>query len=330
MADQTVSQLFPSAPDATDINFNASVQTNSKYQPLNYLLGRVYLPPWVLAKPMKSYIYGDQVQIPAGGSQRLDITLEADAYFLVEQILVTSNQDFSSNDAQNTDIQLSDNTLGQPWSNLPVPLRDLAGFGANSKKLDIGNLLRPSSTLSVNLLNRSSDTQIYYVAVAGRKIYSMSEMETAFLVRRQWYQYVMNVNAISASILGSQFTFQTYMDSDFLLKRLSSYEYLQNAFDAPTDLTVNFRDTTNDRYFFNQKINARLVLGSMYTRIGTTSSNDDLFSYSDTFTFRYPLFIRRNAVILGDWDNETAHGISAFRVVFEGVRVYSNDPILPS
>lgn len=323
--------FLPNAPSQTDVNFNRAVATNPMYQPKDYLLGRVMLPPWALAKPMRSFVYGDNVTIAAGGSQRLDIALDADSYFLVEQITVTTSEDFTTNNGQLTDIQLSDTTFGQPWSSVPIPLRDLAGFGANTKKLITPNLLRPSSTLSVNLLNRSADQLIYYVCIAGRKIYNIADEEAAFLVRRQWYQYVTTLQTLQASNSGvstQTITFQTYMDSDFLLKRISSYEMLDQVFTNVTDIICNFRDTTNDIYLFNQQLDVRLIMGSMYTRIDTIAgTGQKLYTYSEAFPLRKPLFIRRNAVVEGSFTNVGTNVLAGpVRIVMEGTRIYSPTP----
>lgn len=318
----------PSAPNQTDKTFAKTLQDATSYNPRDYLLGIKKLPPWIFAAPHQHipYSYGDTITISAGTSAPLDITIEADSYFLVETIQVVSDQGLTDPSVESdTLIQISDSSYNQPWSNRPVPLRDAAGFGGNPRELAYPNLLRPTSTVSINITNNSAVQQIYYVTYSGRKIYNTTEAEAVFLMRRQCYQYAIQVPLLTASQLGVKVPLQILGQSDFLIKRIYSYQGLHGASQAPTAVNWQIRDTTNDRYFFAQKINLRTVVGALITDSSPGPSSTTYYTYAKGFYYRHPLYVRRNAILEAEFDNLTSTAMPAtFIVTFEGARLYDD------
>lgn len=319
----------PSAADQTDVTFGDTLASSPAYQPKDYLTGRKMLPSWIYQAPHihVPYSYGDVITINAGSADNLPITIEADAYFLVESVQIVSSLGLTTNSDEGlTLVQFSDSSYNQPWSNIAVPLRDAAGFGANQKQLAYPNLLRPTSTILATLQNNASSAQTYYVTYSGRKIYGMTEPEAVFLARRQFYQYAISVPTITASQLGVKVPLQIFGQSDFLLKKIFSYQLIEGCATANsgagTDILWQLRDTTNDRYLFNQKVNMRLMVGAQLARVGPVGANA-VYSYGQGFWFRKPLYIRRNAILEAEFDNQTANAMpSAFIVTFDGARIY--------
>jgi len=327
MADPT-NPFLPTAPSQTDITA-AQVATQQLGDAVDYFLGRIRLPKWVYQKPHRSFVYGDNKTLNTMVSDRLDITMDADSYFLVEGINVQSSQALTSFNDLLTDIQVVDSTYGQPWSNAPVPIRDIAGYGGNPKYLPYPVIVRPSATLSFLLTNNASVTQTYYCSFLGRKIYNMNETEASYLSQRGFYQYVMPVPQIASGIRGVIVDMQVLGGQDFLLRNIVGSEMLEAMASAGTnvgtDVIGQLRDTTNDYYFFNQKIYLRLWIGGQLTRIVNQTVGGNLFksySFSKPFNLRKPVYMRANAILEGEFDNVGAQTLTAARITFEGARIY--------
>lgn len=323
--------FYPTAPQKTDVTNVEQVQAgkNPLYQPKDYLAGRIVLPPWFYSKPTRFFTYGDSLSVTNNTSGRLDVTLDADSYFLVEAVNIVTNLSLTQLCNYASDIQIVDSTYGQAWSNAPVPLKDISGVGSKPKKLHYPNLLRPSATLSFMITNNWSSTQTYYCSFVGRRVYNMTEQEAAFLSQRSFYQYVMSIPAISAGVLGTKTTIQLLGNQDFILKKIFSSELLENQADANsdagTDVTGQIRDATNDYYLFNKKLHTRLWTGSMQTRVSTQKPAADTYqnySFSDGFALPKALYLRANAILEGDWDNVGSNNLAASRVTFEGFKIY--------
>ncbi len=322
------SPFLPSQADQTDVTQNQTVNS-SQVLSKDYLLGRQMLPPWLFQAPHvhSDYSYGDQVTVVAGASAPLDVPIEADAYFLVETIQIVSSRGLISNDEALTLIQISDSSYNQPWSNVPMALRDAAGFGGNPKRLAYPNLLRPTSVISINITNQAANDQTYYVTYSGRKIYNMTEAEAVYLMRRQNYSYVMQVPLITGSLKNTRVPLQIFGGSDFLLKRMYSYQGINGMGsannNAGTELIWQIRDTTNDRYFFNKKIAMRAIVGAELSRQSTLAGPIYVYTYGDGFEYRRPLYIRRNAILEAEIDNDSANAMpAAFLIALEGARIY--------
>lgn len=320
--------LFPSAPNKTDITAAAVVSKQLGDDPAQYFTGRVRLPSWVFKKPHRAFVYGDSIQIASNTSGRLDINLDADSYFIVDGIVIQSSQQLTSFDDLLTTVQIIDSTYGQPWSNAPVPIRDIAGTGANVKILPYPSIARPTATLSFLLANNATQTQTYYCAFIGRKVYNMSDAEASYLSQRGFYQYVMSVPAISSGVSGQVVNMQVLGSQDFLLKNICGSQMLEAmsaaGSNAGTNVIGQLRDTTNDYYFFNQKLYLRLWLGGQVTRLVNQTVGGQLYktySYSKPFSLGKPVYMRANAILEGNFDN-SGNDLSAAAITFEGARIF--------
>ncbi len=293
----------------------------------DYVLGLNRLPPSIMSKPQKTYVYGGDIAVANGSSARLDIPLDADSDFLVEGIEVLSSLQTALGDA--ITIQISDTTYSQPWSNVAVPMRDLAGLGSLSHELKYPNMMAPTGTLSLNITNSSGTNCQVYVALHGRKFYNVTPAERAFLKQRMWYQYVMQVPSLADSSTGNQVNMQIFNESDFLLYRMTSWQawkyIMADTIGAVSgEIKCNFRDTSSDRNFFNQNLALRLVVGSTWAL--NIQGGAYVPQSGDLTRFVKPLFIRRNGLIQGTFDNLSTNGAAgtgAFSVIFEGARVFT-------
>lgn len=306
------------------------MQVINGYSPNDYLLGRCKLPPSVAAKRQKSYAYAGDVTVNNNTSARLDIALDADSFFLVEGIEMLSSLQTNAEDTLT--VQVSDTTYSQTWSNVAVNLRDLAGKGAYTHPLKFPNMLVPSGTLSLSITNSSGSNAQVYAVVHGRKFYDLTDAEMNFLKRRMWYQYVMQVTSLAAQTPGTIINMQIFNESDFLLKYLVSWgawKYIVGATAGTIgsvtspEIKCNFRDTSADRNFFSQNACLRLVVGA-YTNIWQASATAFVpgAGWEGQFEFFKPMFIRRNAMIQGTFDNFSNGSTGAFLVVFEGARIF--------
>lgn len=297
------------------------------YTDADYLLGRARLPPAIMSKPQKTYVYGGDIAVANGTSARLDIPLDADSDFLVEGIEILSSLQTAAADA--VTIQISDTTYSQPWSNVAVPMRDLSGVGALTHEIKYPNMMAPTGTISLNITNSSGSNCQIYAALHGRKFYGITPAERAFLKQRMWYQYVMQVPSLADSSTGNQVNMQIFNESDFILYQMTSWQawkyIMADTIGAVSgEIKCNFRDTSSDRNFYNQNLALRLVVGS-YWALNIQGGAYVPYSGSQ-FRFVKPLFIRRNGMIQGTFDNLSTNGGSgtgAFAVIFEGARIFT-------
>jgi hypothetical protein len=294
------------------------------YTPQDYLVGNCRIPPDVAVLPMKSYVYGGDLSITNATSGRLDLQTDADAHFLVEGIEILSSLQTQAGDSAL--VQITDTTYSQPWSNVPVPMRDIAGYGAITHELAYPNIIAPTGTISLTITNNGGATQQFYVALHGRKIYNMTDAQRQFMMQRMFYQYAMSVPQILAGVTGTTVSMQLYNESDFILSRMISYQMWQAIMAATigtvsAEMTCNFRDTSSDRNFYSKLIALRLVVGSYFAPI--TNAGQYVPWSASQFRWIKPMFIRRNGLIEGTFNNNANSTIAASIICFEGARVWS-------
>jgi hypothetical protein len=247
-------------------------------------------------------------KVTNGQSVNLQIQIEDGSYFLVEQIHIISGLKTVSMDKAL--VQITDTTTSRAWSDQAVPLRDLAGKGDAPKYLSDPNLLRPTSTLNVQITNNTGSDAAFYVGLIGRKIYGLTEDQANIMLRRLWFQYVMNLpNGIGASAVDTQAQIKIYNESDFIWKKLLAQQFF-TAWAAASggslsdELMVMLRDTSSERNFMNQKVPVRNIAGQY---AGAVTSVAKRWSNS-----------RR-----GFFDNKSTTAVStALNLVFEGIRVF--------
>ncbi len=295
------------------------------YAPQDYLVGKVKLPPDVAILPQKDYVYGGDLSILNGGTGRLDIALDADSHFLVEGIEIIGSLQTQAGDLGT--VQITDTTYSQTWSNVAVPIRDIAGDGSMVHELKFPNMMAPTGTISLNILNSSGSTQQYFVALHGRKFYNLTDAQRAFLKQRMWYQYVMQVPTLAGGSVGTQVNLQLYNESDFILYQMISVQawtaiMAATAGTVSAEIKCNFRDLSSDRNFYNNQLALRAVVGS-YWALNLTGGVYVPRSEGQ-FRFIKPMFIRRNGQIQGTFDNQATGATGAFSVVLEGARVWSS------
>ncbi len=225
-------------------------------------------------------------------------------------------------------VQVTDTTYSQPWSNVAVPIRDIAGMGSITHELKYPNMMAPTGTVSLNFTNNSGTNTQVYVALSGRKFYGLTPDERAFLKRRMWYQYVMQVPSLVASSSGTQVNLQLFNESDFLLSDMLSVQgwaaiMAGSGGAVSNEIKCNFRDTSADRNFFSQNLAFRLVVGS-YFALQVSGGTYVPFTSNQNGQQRFvkPMFIRRNGMIQGTFDNLATSTPAAFSLIFEGARVF--------
>lgn len=293
------------------------------YQPQDYLVGKCRIPPDVAALPQKTYAYVGDISVANNGAAVLNLALDADSHFLVESVEILSSLETAAGDSAT--IQITDTTYSQPWSSVAVPMRDLAGYGAISHELPYPNMMAPTATISIVINNTGGATQQFYVAMRGRKFYNVTDAQRAFLMRRMFYQYVMQVPLLTAGITGVQATLQLFNESDFILNKMISWQMWTAIMGATIgavsgEVKCNFRDTSSDRNFFNTLAALRLVVGSYFA---PPTNKTGYSPWANQARFIKPLFIRRNGLIEGTFSNLAATDIAASSIVFEGARVWS-------
>ncbi len=294
------------------------------YTPQDYLIGAVRLPPDVATLPQKSYVYGGDISCANNGTAILSIALDADSHFLVEGIEILSSLQTAAGDSAT--MQITDTTYSQSWSNVAVPMRDLAGYGAMTHELRYPNMLAPTATVNIAINNTGGATQQFYVALHGRKFYNVTDAQRAFLMQRMFYQYIMQVPLIGAGTTGLQANLQLFNESDFILDRMISYQMWQeimgNTIGAVSgEVLCNFRDTSSDRNFYNTLMALRLVIGSYFAPV-TNKGNYVPWSEGQ-FRWIKPMFIRRNGQIQGVFNNLSSDTVLASSITFEGARVWT-------
>lgn len=290
----------------------------------DYLLGRVKYPSWLASLKQKPYTYNLDQNITNGATSLFAIQVQADSYFMVESIniipaVIGAYESFT--------VQISDTTLSQPWSNVPVPLRDIAGRGDNPKYLPSPNLLRPSSVLNVSIVNSQGSNQQVYVAISGRKIYGLSDDQVRFLTRRMWFQYVLGLPAISNGVTSQYSSVNIFNESDFLCKSLSAtsvHQFVVNTASAgsvSSEILCQLRDLTSDNSFFASKLPVRLVAGGMWIPYKSGGAS---FTNGQPNVLRRPILIRRNGQVQGEFDNLSGTSLSANvgYITLEGIRIF--------
>lgn len=293
------------------------------YTPTDYLTGKCRLPPDVSALPQKSYVYGGDISIANSTTSILSIALDADSHFLVEGIEILSSLQTAAGDSAT--IQITDTTYSQPWSNVPVAMRDLAGYGSITHELRFPNMLAPTATVNLSITNTGGNTQQFYVALHGRKFYNVTDAQRAFLMRRMFYQYVMQVPQLANGSTGTQVNMQLFNESDFLLDKMISWQIWNDIMgntigSVSGEVKCNFRDTSSDRNFFNAMLAFRLVVGTYWA---PPLNKSGYVPYSEgQFRWIKPMFIRRNGQIQGTFDNLSSDSVAASLLTFEGARVW--------
>jgi hypothetical protein len=294
------------------------------YTPQDYLVGNCRIPPDVAVLPMKSYVYGGDISIANNGTQILSLAMDADSHFLVEGIEILSSLQTAAGDSAT--VQITDTTYSQAWSNAPVPMRDIAGYGSITHELTYPNIIAPTGTINLTITNTGGATQQFYVALHGRKIYNVTDAQRAFMMQRMFYQYVMSVPLLSAGVTGVTANFQLYNESDFILQKMISYqmwnEIMGNTIGAVSgEVKCNFRDTSSDRNWYNTLLALRLVVGTYWA---PPLNKSGYVPYSEgQFRFVKPMFIRRNGLIEGTFNNLSSDTVLASIITFEGARVWS-------
>lgn len=300
---------------------NQALQSYKEFKPQDYILGRVAVPPWILSKVQRPFIYSGKKTIADGATARLDVQIQDDAYFLIEGIQIIA-PGVPPTEMDKASVQITDTTTGRNWSNQAVPLRDIAGIGTNPKWLSDPNILRPSSTLAIQITNNSGASNTFFVALVGRKIYDVKESEAVLLNRRLWSQYVLTIPVLAASAADVVASVQIYNNADFLVKKLSSTQLWGSATLTPGpesgEILFNLKDTTTDKTLFDQKILAKLILGSLQTWI-----MPGLPAWGQAFSLRKPWLLRRNGKISGYFDNQSTDPTPAtIDIVMEGVSIF--------
>ena len=294
--------------------------SRANYVPQDYLVGACRLPPDVSVLPQKSYAYAGDISIANNTSGVLSLALDADSHFLVEGIEILSSLQTAVGDGAT--IQITDTTYSQPWSNVAVPMRDLAGYGAMTHELRYPNMLAPTATINLNITNSGGATQQFYVALHGRKFYNVTDAQRAFLMQRMFYQYIMQVPLLGAGSTGTQVNMQLFNESDFILDRMISYqmwnEIMGNTIGSVSgEVLCNFRDTSSDRNFYNTLTALRLVIGSYFAPV-TNKGNYVPWSEGQ-FRWVKPMFIRRNGQIQGTFNNLSSDTVLASSITFEEI-----------
>lgn len=296
------------------------------YTPQDYLIGNCRIPPDVAALPQKSYVYGGDISVANNGTNILSIALDADSHFLVEGIEIQSSLQTAAGDSAT--VQITDTTYSQSWSNVPVPMRDLAGYGAITHELTYPNMIAPTGTINLTINNTGGGTQQFYVALHGRKFYNVTDAQRAFLMQRMFYQYVMQVPQLAVSSTGTTASLQLFNESDFILQKMLSYqmwnEIMGNTIGAVSgEVKCNFRDTSSDRNWYNTMLSLRLVIGTYWA---PPLNKSGYVPYSEgQFRFIKPMFIRRNGLIEGTFNNLSTDTVLASSIIFEGARVWTKE-----
>ena len=138
----------------------------------------------------------------------------------------------------------------------------------------------------------------------------------------------MAVPTILSSVTGQQVNLQLFNESDFILSNILSWTAWKAIMAASggsvsQEIKCNFRDTSSDRNFFNQNLALRLVVGSTYS-LNVTGGVYVPYCAVPYGQYRWvkPLFIRRNGMIQGTFDNLSTSATGAFPIIFEGARIF--------
>lgn len=291
----------------------------------DYLFGRVDLPSFCYDSNHRQYpyVYTGSKLVASTLTKELDIQIDPDAYFLVEGIEIIPSV---TGVYDNAFVSIKDSTTNRPWSNLPVNLRDISGRGDTPKYLTDPKIVFPSATLQVFLTNTYGQDVTFYVAFHGRKIYGVTQDEAAFLRRRQWYQYVMQLPVLAAGAIGLTSTLQIYNEADFLVKKLYSSDIIQFVINTATagtessEILMQLKDTSSDQNLFSQMIASRLVCGSQYSAFASGGAS---FTNGQGYFLKKPMFLRKTATINGTFTNLSATSTTIqLTLAFEGCSIY--------
>lgn len=289
----------------------------------DYLLGRTILPAWAYEKRQYPYIYPISGSVTINVPKTLSIQINADAHFLVEGIeIIPTSQSAAFQDVL---VQIFDSSHSEPWSNGNIPLRDIAGKGDSPKYLIDPTLVMPSSTINI-IISSAMSTQTFYVALHGRKIYGLSDLEASLLMKRMWYQYRMVLPTMTNGQVDMVSQLQIFNQSDFLIKKLYSTQIIQFVLNLATagtesaEIMMQLRDDATDQNFFANKLAARLVVGSQFSPYASGGAS---FTNAEGFSLRKPIFIRRNGTVTGTFDNRATTTATNLILTFEGCRMFS-------
>lgn len=289
----------------------------------NYLKGFIPILPWIMKLRSRPFFFGGNFTVGANNNAQLNVQIDDDAHFLVEAIHIVSS-DFTTSQDKAT-AQITDTTSGRTWSNVAVPIRDMAGKGDAAKYLKCPNLLRPSSTITIQINNTDLSSKQFHIVYIGRKIYDLEKEDADFMTRRLWYQYVHSLSAVGASKANVQDKLQIYTDSDFLVHKIMSQQLLQTVFAltggaTDNEVMINFQDSTTSIFLFNAQLSARLVLGQY---AGPNTSVSNAWTNGEGLILRRPWLIRRNGQIVSYTTNDSTTAIAAGQLItFEGIRVF--------
>ena len=295
----------------------------TKFSEADYLTGRVRVPPWFQALKQKPYSYTGQITVAANSQGVVALPIQADSYFLAESLsVITPTETF-----EDALIQIQDTTTGQPWSNLPIPIRDIAGRGDNPFYFCVPNFLRPSSSINLTITNGTGSAVVFYVTLSGQKVYGLTDAQVAFLTRRMFFEYKLILPAITSGSTNVQSVVNIFNESDFLLKKIwgsQIHNFVINtavALAGVKEVLVNLRDLTSDNNFFSAQANARSISGAMFTPY---LAGGNSFTNGRGYEYKRPFLIRRNGQIQGTWSNQSGTAISAdtLAMTFEGVRIF--------
>ncbi len=288
----------------------------------DYLKGRVPLPPDVYGLSVEDYSYCDDVAVVNGQTGSITLAIEDDSHFLCEGVHILSSLQTTSMDL--ITAQITESASGRSWSNRVVPLRDLAGLGCVPKYLTDPNLLRPASSVTIQFTNNTGSNVQIYAALIGKKIYDLDPRRAAFMARRQWFQYVLNVSTLAAGVNQKFFNVQIENKADFLLKRILSQQlwaYVMGATagSESAEIMWNLRNKSTGKSLFNKKAAARLQVGQI---AGEFFNNSASWSPGNAFPFKSPWNIRRNTIIEGEFDNRSNGATGELNFVLEGIKVF--------
>lgn len=313
----------------------AETQQQKANRDRDYVLGRIKVPREVLSLDSRFFVYAADTgqnatgtlsngQISNGGAATVQVQIDDSSYFLVEAIQIVSGLQTVLMDTAT--VQITDTTTARAWSDQAVPLRDIGGKGDSPKYLSDPQLLRPTATVNVQITNNTGSAAAFYVAFIGRKIYGMTEDLANLMLRRLWFQYVINYSSgLAASAVGTVGQAKIYNESDFLVKRFLSSQLIGNVLGLTggaqsNEVLMQIKDTSGDRNYANQYFNARLLIGQL---AGEVTSVANSWSNGMPLNMLKPLLVRRNAILEVDLTNLSTTAISsAFNIVAEGCRIF--------
>lgn len=299
------------------------------FNPEDYLRGKVRIPPSVRAKVDESSVYGDDLKIPNGQTKVITLAIDDGSHFLVEAVQILSGLQTNLQDL--VTVMITESSSLRSWSNVPVPLRDLAGHGVAWRKLKYPNILRPASTISIQITNNSGTDAQFYVALAGRRIFDVTPAEADLLARRMFFQYVVQVAGIAATTFEQSFTVQVENYADFVICRLLGSQIWSAVIGAAagpvsSELLMNLKNRTTTRSLFNKKLAARLLVGTFEGPTFVPGAGQS-FVPCNPFELPAPWPLRRNTVVEAVFDNLANAATGAFSLTLEGFKIFDTPPV---